>query len=169
MSVQKILMEFDISETSVRGILKNDLALHPYKKIIEPLLSDDHKLKRKQFANWVGTNFQKEDTWKILFSDETFDIDGVYNTPNDRVWVVDRAGVDKNGGMQQRRKFPQKLMIWLGVCSKGLTPLVILDEGTVDHTVHIEKVLPITLKYGNQVFGSDWTFQQDGARPHSHH
>ncbi|CAF5215756.1 unnamed protein product [Rotaria magnacalcarata] len=60
-------------------------------------------------------------------------------------------------------------MVWLGACSKGLTPLVILDEGTVDHTVYIEKVLPVALKYGNQFFGSDWVFQQDGAKPHSHH
>ena len=45
-------------------------------------------------------------------------------------------------------------MVWLG----GLTPLVILDEGTVDYTVYIEKVLPVALKYGNQFFGSDWVF-----------
>ncbi|CAF4756340.1 unnamed protein product, partial [Rotaria socialis] len=90
-----------------------------------------------------------------------FDIDGVYNTQNDRVWAVDRADADKNGGTQQKRKFPQKVMVCLGACSKGLTPLVILDEGTVDHTVYIEKVLPVALKYGNQFFGSDWVFQQD--------
>ena len=150
--------------------MKNDLGLHPYKKVIEPLLSDDQKLKRKQFANWVRTNFRKEDTLKILFSDEKmFDIDGVYNTQNDRVWAVDRADANKNGGIQRRRKFPQKVMVWLGACSKGLTPLVILDERTGDHTVYIEKVLPVALKYGNQFFGSDWVFQQDGAMPHSHH
>ncbi len=79
-------MELDISERSVRRIIKNDLGLYPYKKVIEPLLSDDQKLKRKQFVNWVRTNFRKEDTLKILFSDEKmFDIDGVYNTQNDRV------------------------------------------------------------------------------------
>lgn len=33
--------------------MKNDLGLYPYKNVIELLLSDDHKLKRKQFANWV--------------------------------------------------------------------------------------------------------------------
>ncbi|CAF3241398.1 unnamed protein product [Rotaria socialis] len=107
---------------------------------------------------------------RILFSDEKFfDIDSVYNSQNDRVWAIDRADADKNGGIKQKRKFPQKVMVWLGVCSKGVTPLVILGEGTVDHAVYIEKVLPVALKYGNQVFGSDWVFQQDGAKPHSHH
>ncbi|CAF4167195.1 unnamed protein product [Rotaria socialis] len=116
MTARKISMEPDISKRSVRRIMKNDLGLYPYKKkVIEPLLSDHQKLKRKQFANWVRTNFRKEDTLKILFSDEKMlDIDGVYDTQNDRVWTVDRAGADKNGGIQQRRKFPQKVIIWLG-------------------------------------------------------
>ena len=94
-------MELDISATSVRRILKNDLGLKPYRKIIEPALSDDQKMKRKKFANWVRTNFRKEDTMKILFSDEKFfDIDGVYNAQNDRVWAVDRADADLRGGIQ---------------------------------------------------------------------
>ena len=50
-----------------------------------------------------------------------------------------------------------------------ITPLVILDEGTVDHTIYIEKVLPVALKYGSQVFSSHWVFQRDGPRSHSHH
>ena len=85
------------------------------------------------------------------------------------MWAVNRADADKKGGIKQKRKFPQKVMVWLGVCSKGVTPLVILDEGTVDHSCYIEKVLPVALKYGNEVFGNDWIFQQDGAKPHQHH
>ena len=159
-------MELDISERSVRRIMKKDLGLRPYKKVIEPLLSNDQKIKRKKFANWVRTNFRKEDTMRILFSDEKFfDIDDVYNSQNDRVWAVDRADADKKGGIKQR----QKVMVWLGACSKGITSLVILDEGTVYHTVYIKRVLPVALKYGNETFGRDWVFQQDGATSHSHH
>ena len=83
--------------------------MHPYKKIVEPSLSDDQKVKRKRFANWVRTNFRKEDTLKILFSVEKFfDIDGVYNSQNDRVWAVDRDDADKKGGIHHSRKFSQK-------------------------------------------------------------
>ena len=46
-------------------------------------------------------------------------------------------------------------MVWIGACSKGITPLVILNEGTGNHAVYIEKVLPVALKYGNEVLGSD--------------
>ena len=35
-------------------------------------------------------------------------------------------------------------------CSEGMTPLVILDRGAVDHAESIDDVLPVTLEYGNQ-------------------
>ena len=133
------------------------------------MLTDEHKEKRIQFANWIRNNFRKEDTMRILFSDEKmFDIDGVYNSQNDRIWAVDRSEADIKGGTRQKRKFPQKIMFWLGVCSKGVSPLVIFENGTVDHDRYIKEVLPIALKLGNDMFGNDWTFQQDGARPHIH-
>ena len=59
----------------------------------------------------------------------------------------------KEGSIEKRRKFPSKVMVWLGTCSKGVTPPIILDEGTVDRTAYIEKVLPVALKYENEVFG----------------
>ena len=59
-------------------------------------------------------------------------------------------------------------MIWLEVYSKEFSPLVIFENGTVDHIRYINEVLPVTLKYGNSIFGNDWTFQQDGAKVHFH-
>ncbi|CAF3813941.1 unnamed protein product, partial [Rotaria sp. Silwood1] len=97
-----------------------------------------------------------------------FDIDGVYNTQNDRIWAVNRAEANEKGGILQKKSFSQKVMVWLGVCSKGVSPLMIFDEGTVGHARYIKEVLPVALKYGNYVFGNDWTFQHDGAKPHIH-
>ena len=51
--------------------------------------------------------------------------------------------------------------------SRGLTALVILNEGTVGHSRYIENVLLADLKYGNEVFGDKWIFQQDGANQRS--
>ena len=107
---------------------------------------------------------------RILCSDEKiFYIDGVYNLQNDRLGAIGRADANKKGGIKQRRKFPSKVTVWLGPCSKSITLLVILDEGTVDHTVYIEKVLFVALKYENQVFGNDWAFQKNGLTSHSHY
>ena len=98
--------ELSISRTSVRRILKDDLQYHAYKVRVVPLLKDEHKAKRKRFSNWMRTYFKKETTMKILFSDEKmFDIDGVYNLQNDRIWTVSRQETDKAGGRRQKRKF----------------------------------------------------------------
>ncbi|CAF3632464.1 unnamed protein product [Rotaria socialis] len=106
------------------------------------------------FSNWVVHNFRKEDTLRVLFSDENmFDLDGIYNAQNDRIWTVDRDKTDKKGGVKQKRKSPQKVMVWQGAYSKGLTPVIILDKVTVDHQKYINEVLPVTLKYGDEVLG----------------
>ena len=81
------------------------------------------------------------------------------------MWAVNYADADENGGVNQRRK----VMVWLSACSKGTTSLVIFNEDTVDHAVYMEKVLPVALKYGNEVFGGDWIFEENGAKPHSHY
>ena len=113
-----------------------------------------------KFANWMQTNFRKENTMNILFSDEKmFDIDGVYNSHNDWIWAVIRAAANAKGGIRRKRKFPEKVMVWLGVCSKGVSPLVIFESDKLDHDRYIKEVLPVALKYGNNMFGDDWTFQ----------
>ena len=45
---RKLTVELNISRTSVRRILKNDLLLRSYKKIVEPLLTNEHEEKRKK-------------------------------------------------------------------------------------------------------------------------
>ncbi|CAF3958580.1 unnamed protein product, partial [Rotaria sp. Silwood1] len=81
---------------------------------------------------------------------------------------VSRDEANEKGAIHQKKKFPQKVMVWLGVCSKGVSPLVIFEQGTVDHDRYIKEVLSVALKYGNHVFGNNWSFQQDGAKPHVH-
>ena len=61
-------------------------------------------------------------------------------------------------------EFLQNLMVRLGACSRGLSPLVIVKNGRVDHNRYINKVLLVALKYGNSIFGNDWIFQQDGTK-----
>ena len=55
MTSRKLAVELNISRTGVRRILKNDLLLRPYKKIVEPLLTGEHKEKRKKIFK-LGTN-----------------------------------------------------------------------------------------------------------------
>ena len=80
---------------------------------------------------------------RFLFSvEKMFDIDGVYNSQNERIWAPSHADADAKGGIKQIQKFSKKVMVWLGACSKGVSPLVIFEEGTVDHERYIQEVLP---------------------------
>ncbi|CAF1154320.1 unnamed protein product [Rotaria magnacalcarata] len=94
--------------------------------------------------------------------------DGVYNSQNDRIWAANRAAADDHGGVKRKRKFPTKVMVWLGACSAGLTPLVILDKTSVNHEIYIKEVLPVALNFGNKMLGDQWTYQQEAATPHTH-
>ena len=112
------------------------------------------KKKRVKFANWIRTNFRKGNAIKILFSNEKmFDIDGIYNSQNDRIWAVNRTATNTKGGLNQKQMFPQNVMVWFGVCSKGVFPLMIFKDGTMDHGRYIKEVLPVALKFGNELIG----------------
>ena len=168
-STRKLAAEMCISRTSTQRILRKDLGYFPYKKIKQPKLTDLQKKKRVKFANWVLNHYIKDDTRRWLFSDEKFfDLDGVYNSQNDRVWAASREEADEKGGLHEKTKFPQKVMVWLCVCGEGLTSPVILEDGTMNAERYIEEILPVALKCGNKMFGNNWTYQQDGARPHIH-
>ena len=169
-SVRSLFSELDISQASILMILEENLGCHPYfEKTVELVLTNSQEAQRKRFANWVRTNSRKEETMRILFSDEKmFDISGIYNAQNDCIWAPSRTAVNRRGGVRTRRNFPTKLMVWLEACTKGVTPLVIFPDGAADPARYIKEVLPVALKYRNHVFGSNWTFQQDGAKPYTH-
>ena len=99
-----------------------------------------------------------------MFSDEKmFDIDGVYNSKKDHIWTVNRSEANKIGGIKQKMKFPQKVMVWFGVRSQDISPLVIFEHGIGDHARYVEEVLLVALTSGTKIYGDDWTFQQDGG------
>ena len=102
----------------------------------------------------------------ILFSEEMFDIGEIYNFQNDRIWAIILSAADTKGGLGQKRKLPQRVMIWLGVCSKCVFPLAIFEDGAMDRDRYIKEVRPVALKFRNDMFETDWTFQQDSANAH---
>ena len=125
-SWRKLALEIDMSFSSAYRILRKDLKMKPYKKTVEPLVKDEHKAQRKKFANWTRKKFRKEDTMRILFSDgKMFDLDGIYNSENDRIWAVNREEANRRGVKKQQGKFPQKVMVWLAV---WLRPLFCLKK-----------------------------------------
>ena len=65
-------------------------------------------------------------------------------------------------------KFPKKIRLLLGVCSKGTSPLVILRKRKIDHEQYFVNVFPVELKFGNEIFENNLTLQQEEATFHTH-
>ena len=158
------------SRQSIQRILREDLGCKPYNKTIQPKLTNLQKNKRVKFANWMLNNYSKEDSNKCLFADEKyFALDGIYNSENERVWAPSREESDRKSGFHQKTKHGGNVMVWLGACAKGLTTPVIFEKETINAEVYVNEALPIALEWGDKMLGSNWTYQQDSARPHIHY
>ena len=80
-------------------------------------------------------------------------------------WTPSRIKTHQNGRVMPRRKFPEKVMVWLGAWSKGITPLVLFEEGILNHDRKSFRWLSSTETRSSD---NDWTLQPNGARPHIH-
>jgi len=157
-----------VSRSSASRVLHKALRSKAYKVVREPKLTERQMRNRIKFANWVRNNFSKTQTMRFVFSDDKiFTVVGVLNRQNERVWAVNRAEADRNGGIHRANKFPERIMVSLAVCSNGVSSVVMFDNETVNHENYIHRCLPVARQLGNRHFGNNWTFQQDGARAHT--
>ncbi|CAF4538752.1 unnamed protein product, partial [Didymodactylos carnosus] len=94
--------------------------------------SRTHKNK-KDFRLEFGQERMSENHWqeKSCFRMKTDSILTVYI--NDRIYAPNREQADENGGIHRKTKFPQGVMVWLGVCYDGVTRPVIIENGTINH------------------------------------
>ena len=144
----------------MRRVLKEDLGLKPYVKQISPKLTEQHKIKRKSFGFLVRKNVRNSMTEKNLFSDEKyFDIDGIYNKQDDRIYAATHEEADKKGGIHRKTQHPAQTMVWLGVCYQEVTRPVIIGNGSINTDRYIEEILPIALEDDKKLLGNDFIFQ----------
>ncbi|CAM4782320.1 unnamed protein product [Rotaria magnacalcarata] len=167
-SARSLAKKLNVSRSTVRRIIKDDLGYKAFVKRVAPKLTEKQKIKRKSFGLWVRKNIRKSMTAQILFSDEKrFDLDGMYNRQNERIYAATRDEADEKGAVHRKTKFPTGVMVWLGVCYEGITRPVIIENGTIDTNRYIADILPVALKDGKQMLGNEFIFQQDGATPHT--
>ena len=81
-----------------------------YKITVEPLLKDGHKAQWEKFANWTRKKVPKRGyNENPFFSDEKmFDLDGIYNSENDRIWAVNREEANRRGGRNTKESLHKK-------------------------------------------------------------
>ncbi|CAF4936301.1 unnamed protein product [Rotaria socialis] len=148
--IQKPSKKLNVSRSTIRPIIKDDLGYKAYVKL------------------WARKNIGKSMTKQILFSDEKrIDFGGIYNRQNEKIYAATRDEADEKGAVHHKAKFPAGVMVWVEVCSQGITRPVIIENGTIDSARYIADILPVELKDGTQMLGNEFIFQQDGAKPHT--
>ena len=66
------------------------------------------------------------------------------------------------------KKYPKKLMVWVGLAFNGKCKVVVLPANeSFNGDFYVKNVLPIVNRDGRRLIGDNFTFQQDGATCHT--
>ncbi|KAF2886382.1 hypothetical protein ILUMI_01255 [Ignelater luminosus] len=169
-SGNQMAKELNISQSSIRRILQNELQVKAYKKQKAHDLTPNQKKVRFERAKELLRLAASGEFPNIVFSDEkNFPIEQFVNTQNDRVYLTERTYENLKHRLVTRSNYPSQIMVWAAVTATGRSPLVFIEPGVkVNATYYRESVLEAALKpWARKQFGhADWTFQQDSAPAH---
>lgn len=146
-----------VGRETVRKTL-HKAGLYPHRKRKTPLLTADHKRRRVEFAQ----KYRRYDFTNCAFWDETeFDLFATPNPKDDIVW--DAKGAEYRYG---KSAHPPKFKFGGAITVHGPTRLVPYT-GMIDSLKYIGMVDKVVGDV-DRLFGHhEWTWVQDGARPHT--
>jgi hypothetical protein len=173
-SPREIERETGIPRSSVRRIVKQDLQLKTYKRVIGQTLNENCKLKRLQRSRQLLERFPNERSIKsIWFTDEkSFTVSTPVNPQNDRLYSAElkKSQVPERRLVREREHFSRNIMVSVGVSRMGKTSVVFVEPGAkvnseyyCDHVLRRGLLRDIQAKSGRH----NWTLQQDGAPSHT--
>jgi AraC-like DNA-binding protein len=173
-SPREIQRETGISRSSVQRIVKQDLQLKTYKRMIGQKLNESVKLKRLQRSRQLLERFPNERSVRsIWFTDEKiFTIATPVNSQNDRVYSIEtkKSRIPESRLLRERDHFSRGIMVSVGVSRIGKTSVVFVEPGAkvnsgyyCDHVLR-QGLLPVIQATSGR---HNWTLQQDGAPSHT--
>jgi hypothetical protein len=171
MAIPKIATKLGIGEESVRRIIQRDLNLNMYHRYKCQKLGDNDYEKRLVRGKRLLRTFTREKLSKTFFSDEKiFRVEGPYNPQNDVFYATEskKKYVPEERLLHETSAFPKGVMVFAAVSMKGKTSLYLIEQGIrIDSEYYCEGVLDQAIPEMNALTGSDYIFQQDGARAHT--
>lgn len=166
-SARKLAQEHNISRTSMRRVLKDDLRMTPYKKKRGHGLTIAQKQSRLARCKELLRRHAKSN---IVFSDEKlFLLQPSLNAQNDRMYAVSIVDIPEDDLTVQRFQNVSRVMAWGAFSAGQKFPLVFIEEGVkINRFVYRQKILRNNLlPQSRRLFHNEpWVFQQDGAPSH---
>ncbi|XP_054719190.1 uncharacterized protein LOC129228534 [Uloborus diversus] len=169
--MRKIAKELEVSEKSVRTIVKNKLGLRSYKINRLHFLNDTMKQKRLIKARRMLRLTAGARLSKVFFTDEKiFTIEPTHNRQNHRQLLKKVQKKTAAAKIIGHSHFAASIMVWAGICATGATPLVFIDRKVkINAAIYQQRVLCDVLRpWATEHFGQDtFTLQQDWTPAHS--
>lgn len=166
-SAEKLAQEHNISRSTMRRVLKDDLGMTPFKK------SRGHGLTVKNKETRVvrcKELLRRHATSNIVFSDEKlFLLQPSLNAQNDRIYAVSVVDIPEDEKTVERFQNAARVMVWGAFSADRKFPLVFIEEGVkINASVYQQKILRQNLLPQSRIlFHNDpWVFQQDSAPSH---
>lgn len=150
--------EFDVSHSSVKTIL-NENKIKFHQQIARVPLTPVHMTNRQNFCNGMLASPQPN----IIFTDEsTVEV----NLKQKGIWR--RRGFYPPGSFYDHDAHPISVMVWGGIGPRGYRTPLLNFKGRVNTEKYITSLLSNNIvPHITSVFGNNWTWQQDNARPHT--
>lgn len=168
-SARKQALALNMSNRSLRRILRYDLSFHPYKIMVVQELKPADFENRKNCCQEMLNRIPEESTF--FSSDEAhFHVSGSVNKQNFRYW----AEVNPRQ-LHQRPLHSPKVTVWCAVSKLGIIGPYFFEEDEKTVTVTSQRYLsmlkdffePKLNKLREEVNPRDIWFQQDGATSHT--
>ena len=145
-SPREIERETGIPRSSVQRIVKQDLQLKAFKRVIGQTLNENCTLKRLQRSQQLLERFPNDRCVRsIWFTDEkTFTVATPVNSQNDRVYSVEskKRQVPERRLIRKREHFSRGIMVSVGVSRMGKTSVVFVEPGAkINSEYYCEHVL----------------------------
>lgn len=158
-SARAIARETGINKGSVLKILHNE-GLNPYHIQLCQAITEDDKMKRLDFANWILQN--QELLKDVLWSDEAyFSLDGVVNRHNCVIWSYENPRA-----VMSRSLHPEKICVWMGFSSEYHLQPYFFDS-SIDQTQYSDMLRDHLIpQLEEKQKMTSVIFQHDGAPPH---
>jgi inhibitor of nuclear factor kappa-B kinase subunit alpha len=169
-SMRQMARSLDISETTMRRVVHEDLKCKALKLQRRHLISAASKAKRLDRCKKMADEIQGAGDKVFIWSDEKiFTVEAVANIQNDRFLATSSDAVPEGARKLFRRMKPAGVMVWAAVSSDGgKSPLVFVEEGTkVNSVVYLKMLEDNVLPWVTEAFGDNYAFTQDGAPAHT--
>lgn len=162
-SLREVAEETGVSHATVWNFLRKELKMFPYKLQMATALTEDHKIRRKQFAQYCRRELRNDSQYlnRVLFSDECqFSLSGSVNKQNCRVWGTERPNL-----VFDTPQNSPSVMVWCALSRREIIGPYFFENENVTGATY-KRLLRYFLFPKLRDYPENLIFQQDGASPH---